>query len=179
MRAIHILLLENSREKAIRSRTSIPSQAESGIRRLNYTTTAPATTTRRRGRFTQKDPIGFRGGDVNLYGYVGQNPVNFTDPTGLGGIEECEYYEGRCEQTCGGDDYACKVYKCCKDFGEGAKTNCVRACLIEFDKRHCQSLAGEARKQCAKTAHLDCYVKCNAVPILIYPGIPASCGGIL
>jgi RHS repeat-associated protein len=32
------------------------------------------------GRFISKDPIGFDGGDVNLYQYVGNNPVNFTDP---------------------------------------------------------------------------------------------------
>jgi len=34
------------------------------------------------GRWTAKDPIGFAGGDANLYGYVGQDPVNWTDPTG-------------------------------------------------------------------------------------------------
>ena len=35
------------------------------------------------GRFTTKDPIGFGGGDVNLYVMVGNNPVNWVDPFGL------------------------------------------------------------------------------------------------
>ena len=35
------------------------------------------------GRFISEDPIGFGGGDVNLYGYVWNNPVNFYDPSGL------------------------------------------------------------------------------------------------
>jgi RHS repeat-associated protein len=35
------------------------------------------------GRFLSRDPMGFRAGDANLYRYVGNGPVNWTDPTGL------------------------------------------------------------------------------------------------
>jgi RHS repeat-associated protein len=35
------------------------------------------------GKWTAKDPIGFGGGDSNLYGYVLGDPVNFVDPSGL------------------------------------------------------------------------------------------------
>ncbi len=34
-------------------------------------------------RFISEDLIGFAGGDPNLYGYVGNSPINFTDPIGL------------------------------------------------------------------------------------------------
>jgi RHS repeat-associated protein len=37
------------------------------------------------GRFLSEDPIGFAGGDANLYGYVGNDPVNGMDPSGLVG----------------------------------------------------------------------------------------------
>jgi len=35
------------------------------------------------GKWTAKDPIGFDGGDSNLYGYVLNDPVNLVDPSGL------------------------------------------------------------------------------------------------
>ena len=34
------------------------------------------------GRFISEDPVGFAGGDINLYSYVGNNPLSFIDPYG-------------------------------------------------------------------------------------------------
>lgn len=36
------------------------------------------------GRFVQNDPIGFAAGDANLFRFCGGDPVNNTDPSGLG-----------------------------------------------------------------------------------------------
>ena len=37
------------------------------------------------GRFTTPDPIGLAGGDVDVYGYCMDDPINFHDRTGLAG----------------------------------------------------------------------------------------------
>jgi len=39
------------------------------------------------GRWTAKDPIGFDGGDTNLYGYVVNDPVNLFDPLGTDWVD--------------------------------------------------------------------------------------------
>jgi RHS repeat-associated protein len=38
------------------------------------------------GRFMSRDPLGFAAGDLDLYGYVGDDPVDFADPDGLGRV---------------------------------------------------------------------------------------------
>ncbi|MCP1728063.1 RHS repeat-associated protein [Natronospira proteinivora] len=43
------------------------------------------------GRWTARDPVGFAGGDPNLYGYVLGDPVNLLDSLGLRG----EFYDSR------------------------------------------------------------------------------------
>jgi RHS repeat-associated protein len=45
------------------------------------------------GRFINKDPIGYAGG-MNLYGYVGGNPINWVDFLGLKPIISIKYSEG-------------------------------------------------------------------------------------
>jgi RHS repeat-associated protein len=48
---------------------------DTGLVRFGYRDYDPDT-----GRWTAKDPIGFAGGDVNLYGYCLDDPVNWVDP---------------------------------------------------------------------------------------------------
>ena len=42
------------------------------------------------GRYVTPDPIGLAGG-TNLYGYAGQNPVNYADPIGLSWLDDFGY----------------------------------------------------------------------------------------
>lgn len=51
---------------------------DTGLVRFGYRDYNPDT-----GRWTAKDPILFAGGDTDLYGYVTNDPVNYTDPSGL------------------------------------------------------------------------------------------------
>lgn len=59
------------------------------------------------GRWTTEDPIAFEGGDADLYRYVGNNPTNFTDPSGLlsDGAQKilCAYNEAHVAGVSNGD----------------------------------------------------------------------------
>ncbi len=48
-------------------------------------------------RFVSEDPLGLGGGDINIFGYANNDPVNGTDPLGLfllGASIDCEFPQG-------------------------------------------------------------------------------------
>ncbi|WP_291330216.1 RHS repeat-associated core domain-containing protein [Desulfovibrio sp. UCD-KL4C] len=56
---------------------------DTGLVHLGYREYDPAI-----GRFITPDPLGFAGGDVDVYGYCLDDPINFHDRTGLAGKSE-------------------------------------------------------------------------------------------
>ncbi len=68
-------------------------------------------------RFISEDPIGLKGGDANLYRYVGNSPVNWIDPYGL----YCVSYATTIATPFG--SLAVKI-TCCKD-------GCNSSCRVE------------------------------------------------
>ena len=53
------------------------------------------------GRWTQKDPISFAGGQQNIYVYVNDDPINGSDPSGLD-AGQCSYTPDDCSRSPGG-----------------------------------------------------------------------------
>lgn len=51
------------------------------------------------GRFLSEDQNGFRGGDVNLYRYVYNRPIEFTDPMGERGRSKKEELDDLIKKT--------------------------------------------------------------------------------
>jgi len=82
------------------------------------------------GRWTAKDPVGFGGGDSNHYIYVGDNPINSADPTGL-------------LDPCGGFLYSKEAYGALKDGVRTALTE-ENAKLPEAERRSAAEVSDTA-----------------------------------
>jgi len=90
------------------------------------------------GRWVSKDPVLFNAGQGNVYVYVGNDPVNRRDPSGLeyAATTDCTYYEARCYQN-GGSYYCVDAQYYCNDFfGKNPWANCTRSCLQTCDASH-------------------------------------------
>jgi RHS repeat-associated protein len=74
--------------------------AQTGLIYYGYRLYAPTI-----GRWTTRDPLGEAGG-MNLYAFVGNNPVNWVDPWGL---VKCHYYITEHELYCFSNDYSQSV----------------------------------------------------------------------
>lgn len=114
------------------------------------------------GRWTTKDPIGFSGGDTNLFGYVQNDPVNWTDPSGLRpdddgggefaqalGVMTSQYVQMRLENTKGNDKYYHCMANCkASSMGmEGALTATFISDLREANDRIRKGDSAEACEQ--------------------------------
>ncbi|GEM_PF-7075415 len=72
----------------------------------------------------------------------------------------CSQYDSECTQSAGSDKYSCSAGNCCRAFGNSGPANCVRGCLLEFEKRCFQSPNSGA---CRTEAHIFCYMTCGAL----------------
>jgi RHS repeat-associated protein len=115
------------------------------------------------GKWTAKDPIGFSGGDSNLYGYVLGDPVNFVDPTGefkiiIGGIVVyfgAKYLKKKLSTKALQKIYKqgyCNAYKESKDCTAAFFSQATTACKENTD---CTDYLGMLRKMC-DDKKLDC-----------------------
>jgi RHS repeat-associated protein len=105
----------------------------------------------RPGRFTTVDPLGFSGGDVNLYRYVKGNPVLYIDPSGLDS-PGCDMVPETCETPC--------VLECCAEHDKCYDENkCAASSWVPYvgaaQCKRCNSDAKNCILKCGKSKYDD------------------------
>ena len=128
-------------------------------------------------RWLSRDPIGEAGG-MNIYGYVGDNPVNWIDLLGLAAATiDCSGYKAYFGSTCCNgtkkvkDPYPEAAYQVCLGFASmytGTKMQgaaaCVAKCLIEVEGSAQKIKTCDSRNMIRLSAHVMCYASCGFVP---------------
>jgi len=93
------------------------------------------------GRFINEDPVGFGAGDINIYNYVQNRPLDFTDPYGLKKVGGCTKHGYKpvagMGDVCAPDDPSPLDFlfepKCGIDTGCGQSLrDCWQNCLATF-----------------------------------------------
>jgi RHS repeat-associated protein len=80
------------------------------------------------GRFTQPDPIHLQGGDVNLYAYVRNNPMRWTDPYGTTAAIE---YGDLVDMVALYVDSLCKLGNCVGNIWKGVTEGTVNLTPVD------------------------------------------------
>lgn len=122
-------------------------------------------------RFISEDPIGMAAG-LNYYAYVNNDPVNFVDPLGLYGTNDCSYYSKRCDEI-GGDYYCETAPEYCdnkfkkfpdpdpsRDDDYEGWVRCTRQCLQDCDAENATGMCKEDVDDFWDQVHFNCHVKC-------------------
>jgi len=137
------------------------------------------------GKWTAKDPIGFAGGDSNLYGYVYPKGLKLelcrtsdflyhefwrvdNETIGFYPVGDLNWYWSSAGQyydpSTGGDPHQDDSDLNCKEYPDETKDNCVEQCIITYGLNNKAPSYNLATHQCrdeAKDMYSKCVVKCS------------------